>query len=220
MKWTRWLLLFTAVFLCAAWLALYFDSVRHLLDAEHLITDLRQLAFEDTDFAIARAYSDHHDGTSLGNGSSDCTAASCDFFLHVTPAITSLRHTSNNEQPNMVPLLAVLGLRPWGVSATLSIRNNQLTHLRFTAAQARFKQPLEYVVDIAVDPTSPPSKDPEPTFTVVRPQISGPATEFVQVWAEPDEARTWRRALDLDVACFITLFHGCKMQQLAPTLSE
>lgn len=239
MKWFAWLFVFVLLLAGFAWLALYFDSLRHGPKAAYLLADLQQLSFQHTDLAAARHLSAQHDGAAFGDN--NCTLASCDFVIHVTPAITRLIRATGNARHDFTPLFAALGLRPWSLTASLNVRNDRLTHMSIAAVQARFDKPLEYFADInhnpdadpkpAAQPGNKPAPKPgakpsgkpavkpaaPPAFTIVHPQATEPPADVTQVWSVSDPDRTWRRAFDLDLTCFLTVFEGCRdTQQLAP----
>jgi hypothetical protein len=226
----KWLLLCAVAIAGFTWLYLYLDSIHQCHKAEHLLSDLTALS-TSADFAEVRDLSFRYGGSAVPTNHEPvrnvCTPEDCAFEIEIMPAPSRYLREEEWLRPAIGLAENSLGLRPWLVSVTLTVKNGTLRHSSTRIYQERMSRlgdysgPIVIRYKVEVDRTATvysESGNPGSDYVVIRPHVTGPPTEVLDAIAVQTSSGKWKRAFDVHLGCLTSISQGCiDFRQLAPT---
>lgn len=224
-------MVFVAVILvCLGWACLFLDSVHQRRKAQRLLSDLSELPIA-ADFSQVRDLASRYGGgplnVQLQSPQSACTEHECNFEVKVQPAMGKLVEKNWELLHQIGESGLYLGLRPWIVTAVLTVRDGKLEHIHMNIAQERVSKwgdytgPILMWYTVDIDRTATNYSDSgvaDSELVVVRPHVTGAITEPLHSWAVQTQSGEWKLVLDVRLDCFTRVFQGCAdFRELTPS---
>jgi hypothetical protein len=209
--------------LAFGWCALYLSSLYQCRKAERLLAHLRRFPFATAGFAEVRDFSLQYGGSPLREASQTspfgCTEQVCTFQIWLGRPLS--RPPMNQWLLQyLYPALPYVGLRPWIIFTEFEVRGGAL--MRSTTTVGQLKRggfTIEYSIHTQRSATPYSRSDDRPNeYVVVAPHVTGPPTEVLSAWVVQTPDAPMNHVFDVDLRCFMTLFHGCSdLRALAPS---
>ena len=233
------------IVLSCCWLLLYLESIYQRRRAERFVDDLKSFPFATAGFVEVRDLMNRHGGTALqqfpvlhfsqyGLPSLDsqgqahvlifqteptCTQRDCTFEIRIkNRTCIPVRDWTTNV---LYSVSVYSGIRPWSVWARFEVSGGKLERSQIGIGQLRNGKlgsykgliPLGYNLTTTTRP-----QHGNNSYVVGSPHVTGPPMDLWDAWSVLTLNPPTRRALDVNLHCLTTVFHGCRnLSELAPS---